>query len=174
MYIRDAQLNKALGKKKNPGCQDRFQFPHPTSVCFLNFLLQHCPSSKILTRCPSQDLSFLIQFRSVPVYSGKGEIQFSSGTFCSRAGFVYLCTLWPALAASLGCSPVLFSQGTRDRTKGNAIKLHLGRFKLNIGRNFFMERVDKHWNGLPREDWSPFLKVSQEALDMALHALGWG
>lgn len=47
MYIRDAQLNRALGKK-NPGCQDRFQLPLPTNVCFLNFLLQQCPFGKVL------------------------------------------------------------------------------------------------------------------------------
>ncbi|PKU49597.1 hypothetical protein llap_150 [Limosa lapponica baueri] len=63
----------------------------------------------------------------------------------------------------------LLTSACSDRRRDNAFKLKEGRFRLDIRKNFFMMRVVRYWNKLPREGVdAPSLEVLNVRLDRVL------
>jgi len=68
----------------------------------------------------------------------------------------------------------VFMRVESDWSRGNGFKLGQGRFRLDIRKKFFPQRVLTHWNRLPMEAVdAPSLETFKARLDVALGSLVW-
>ncbi|PKU35023.1 hypothetical protein llap_14672 [Limosa lapponica baueri] len=67
-----------------------------------------------------------------------------------------------------------FSRTCCDRTRGNGFNLKGGRHRLDVRKTFFMMKVVKHWNRVPRvAEHGPSLETFNIRLAVALSNLIW-
>jgi len=65
-------------------------------------------------------------------------------------------------------------KGSAASMRGDGLKLHQGRFRLDIRKNFFTARVVRRWTRLSRAvGESPSLEGLKNRVDVALQDMVW-
>ena len=67
----------------------------------------------------------------------------------------------------------LFTWSDSDRTSGNVFKLKEGKFRLDVRKKFFTQRVVRHWHCYLESCGAPSLEVLKARLDGASDSLSW-
>ena len=76
-------------------------------------------------------------------------------------------SLWSSAQARHVCANV-FTWANSDRARENGFKLKEGKFRLNIRKKFFAQRVVRHWHSCPEKLDAPSLEAFKARLDGAL------
>ena len=62
----------------------------------------------------------------------------------------------------------LFSVVCSNRTRNSGLKFEHRKFHTNMQKNFHLVRVMEHWNRMPRDVESPFMRIFKTWLDAYL------
>ncbi|KAK4811562.1 hypothetical protein QYF61_016021 [Mycteria americana] len=136
-HLITVRMNQALGQVAQRSCIVHGDNQNPTGLIATDFFVSRLPyDDQILEGMSSEEWLRALGLSRLEKRRLMGNL-------------IALCSF-----LRRGCGEgdaELFSWGSRDRTPGNGSKLHQGRFRLDMRKQFFTQRVVKPWNRLPGE-----------------------